>query len=458
VNGSPHFYGMNAWMPYKIGPSDVYYGKLVTDPDDPIWDTITASNVGIMRYGGRGVDHHANPQYQETLDQYVNMAVAMENNGIEPVLQVPVFGLYSASQAADIVRYVNFDSNGNRLARAVTYWVIGNEPNLCCNSSFGYGGDGSTVGEVATNIKNFASAMKAVDPNIKTIGPEVAWYDTNILNGLTTCPGTNDVFGGDANGTYLDIISFHTYPFDGGEAANDPNIRQTIIDELMSSGGFNADLTDLNNRVNACNSYHNRTSNPVKIAVTEANINYEGNYDAAADNIYGYWAKSFLGGQFWAEMMAIAQKQGVDFMTFWSVVEGSGLSYLASDGVTKRPTYYHFQMMAKYFLGAPANTTDTQANVKAFAAKDTNQIAVLIMNQNQGSTSMDYTVRLDTGTVSGTRPLKVSVDAGVAVEYTNTIAPESTVVLVFNSSGTLTKRVEYRLSGEADHDLPPHEY
>jgi hypothetical protein len=46
----------------------------------------------------------------------------------------------------------------------------------------------------------------------------------------------------------------------------------------------------------------------------------------------------------------------------------------------------------------------------------------------------------------------------VAVEYTNTIAPESTVILVFNSSGTLTKRVEYRLSGEADHDLPPHEY
>ena len=130
VSGTPistHFAGINAWMPYQIG-SHKYNGKLETK-----WADVQASGVQIMRYGGNGVDHYANPLWvdpsdstKSTLNQYVILVDAMKAKGIEPVLQVPVYGsTYSASQAADIVRYVNITNS-----RAVKYWIIGNEPDL----------------------------------------------------------------------------------------------------------------------------------------------------------------------------------------------------------------------------------------------------------------------------------------------------------------------------------------
>ena len=76
------------------------------------------------------------------------------------------------------------------------------------------------------------------------------------------------------------------------------------------------------------------------------------------------------------------------------------------------------------------------------------------MNQDQTS-SFNYTVRLDTGTVSGANPLKINVDAGVAAEYSDTLATESSVVLIFDTSGALRKKIEYKLHGHADSNLPP---
>lgn len=444
---SPYFAGNNAWMPHQIG-THVFYGSLTTNPNDTIWTNIDNSGVAIMRYGGHGVDEYANAIYSETLDQYVDMVDAMRAKGIEPVLQVPVLGTtYNASHAADIVRHVNF-VNGVRQSRAVTYWIIGNEPNL---QNAGYGTNGYTVSQIATYLKSFSSAMKAVDPAIKIIGPETAWYDPAILEGLTTYNGTNDITGTDSNGRYyVDYLSFHYYPFDGTQGSPD---RPEILGKLLEAYGFDARLAELKARLASCNTSRGRTgSNALKMAVTEANINYTNN---STDDLYGYGTKSFLGGQFWAEMMGIAMQRGVDFVTFWSTIEGSnGTSYISSDGATKYPAYYHFQMMAQNFRGSSVAASDTQASVKTFGSIASDQIAVMIMNQHQSS-SFDYTVRLNTGTVSGTRPLKISVDAGVAVESNGTIATESSIVLIFNTAGTLTKKIEYKLYGNANSGAAP---
>ncbi|HET9234008.1 MAG TPA: fibronectin type III domain-containing protein, partial [Candidatus Eisenbacteria bacterium] len=106
---SPYIAGINAWMPYQIG-SHKYYGKLESK-----WGEVQASGARIMRYGGNGVDHWADPTWvdpsdpgKSTLNQYLTLVDEMRNRGIEPVLQVPVYGsTYSASQAADIVRHIN---------------------------------------------------------------------------------------------------------------------------------------------------------------------------------------------------------------------------------------------------------------------------------------------------------------------------------------------------------------
>jgi len=442
---SPHFYGVNAWMPYQIG-SHKYYGKL-----DIKWAEVQASGAQIMRYGGNGPDHWADPSWvdpsdstKSTLNQYLALVDEMRSRGIEPVLQVPVYGgAYSASQAADIVEFINVTNS-----RAVKYWIIGNEPDL---SSSPYVHP-TTASTIAAYFKPFASAMKAVDPSIKIIGPEITWYNDTIINGLTSCDGgSDDITGTDGSGhAYVDILSFHTY-----NGFNGTQTRSQVLTSLTQSGGFNDDLTTLKGRLNTCNSYHSRSgSNALLMAITEANVNYQ---NSSTDSLTGVGATSFVGGQWWAEFLGIAMRQGVDFVTFWSTIEGdvlaNELGYLGADG-TKRPSYYHFQMMAQNFRGNAVAVTDTQTNVKAFAAGDVDQIAVLIMNQEQ-STNYNYTVRLNTGTVSGSNPLKVSVDAGLAVESTGTIASESTLVLIFDSAGTLKKKLEYKLYGNANSGLPP---
>jgi hypothetical protein len=438
---NPDFAGINAWMPYQIG-AHKYYGKLELK-----WADVQASGARTMRYGGNGVDHHADPTWvdpsdpaKSTLSQYLALVDEMRNRGIEPVLQVPVYGsTYSASQAADIVRYVNV-TNG----RAVKYWIIGNEPDL---DGGGYGSQGyTTAAQVAGYVKPFASAMKAVDPTIKIIAPETTWYDTSILDGLTSCDGSNDdITGADPNGRYyVDILSFHLYNGFGGSQT-----RSQVISTLKSTGGFDDDLADLNGRLEDC---HGRTGeDALQVAITEANVNYQ---NPSGDSLTGVGAKSFLGGQYWAEVMGIAMQRGVAFVTFWSTIEGNELGYLSGDGTTKRPSYYHFQMMAQNFRGSSVTATDNQTNVKAFGAQDSDQIVVMIMNQDQSS-SFNYTVRLDTGTVSGTNPLKINVDAGVAVEYSGTLATESSLLLVFDASGTIKKKIEYKLYGHADSNLPP---
>ena len=441
---STHFAGINAWMPYQIG-SHKYYGKL-----DTKWTEVQASGVRIMRYGGHGVDVHANPILGATMDQYVALVDTMKSKGIEPVLQVPVYGsTYSASQAADIVRHVNI-TNG----RGVKYWIIGNEPNL---SGGGYGY--TTAEPVAGYIKSFSSAMKAVDPTIKIIGPETAGYHSTIINGLTSCTGNSvtdadSVMGKDSNDNYyVDIVSFHIYGFGGTQT------RSQVIAKLMETGGFNADLSSLKARLATCNSLHGRTgSNALKMAVTEANVNHT--QPSQQDGISGVGSGSFIGGQFWAELMGIAMQQGVDFVNFWSTIEGGGTywesenGYFSGDGATIRPSYYHFQMMAQNFRGNSVTATDNQANIKTFGAQDGDQIAVMIMNQDQSS-SFYYTVRLNTGTVSGTNPLKINIDAGVAVEYTDSISTESSIVLIFDTAGAIKKKIEYKLNGHANSNLPP---
>jgi hypothetical protein len=325
----------------------------------------------------------------------------------------------------------------------VKYWVIGNEPNL---SGGGY--SYTTAAQVAAYFKPFASAMKAVDPTIKIIGPETAWYDATIINGLTSCDGgADDITGADGSGNYyVDILSFHIYPFSGAQT------RSQVISKLMETNGFNDELGTLKSRLEACDSYHGRTAgNVLQMAVTEANVDYA---NPSGDSVTGLGAESFIGGQFWAELMGIAMQRGVDFVTFWSTIEGSELGYISGNGVTKRPSYYHFQMVSQNFQGSSVTATDNQANVKTLGAVDTDQIAVMIMNQELSS-SFNYTVRLDTGTVSGTNALKINVDASVAAEYSGTISSQSSLVLIFSPSGVLQRKIEYKLVGNADSGLPP---
>jgi len=52
------------------------------------------------------------------------------------------------------------------------------------------------------------------------------------------------------------------------------------------------------------------------------------------------------------------------------------------------------------------------------------------MNQDL-TNNFHYTVRLNTSTVTGGNPLKININAGLAIEYNDVISNQSTVLLTF---------------------------
>lgn len=425
---SAHFFGENAWMPHQIG-NTLLYGKL-----DRHWEDIKQSNAQLVRYGGIAGDKD-----MPTNEQYIAIIDSIRANGMEPIIQVPFDNYrYTAQQAAGIVNYLNVVKGKN-----IKFWAIGNEPDLAYSFT--------TSAQVAAYIKPFASAMKNVDPSIKIMGPECAWYNAGIINGLTTPNGPDDITGKDGAGRYyLDIISFHSYPFNGTQT------REQVVSKLTASGSFQDNLTTLNTRVSACNTAHGRTgAAALKTAVTEANISYQ---NANGDNLQSVGANSFIGGQFIAEMLGIGMKSGLDFMTLWSVTEGNGITtnigYIDPTTGVKKPAYHHFKMMAENFKGEVANCVSSDASVKSFGSKNAQQVSVMIMNENLTGTS-NFTVRLNNEGISGSNNLKINVNAGIAAEYTGTISNQSSVLLTFNSQGSIVRMQEYSLAGHAVANLAP---
>jgi hypothetical protein len=435
---SPRLFGVNAWMSDTIGdynncidPPCLRRGKVHKQ-----WKKIQDSKATFVRYGGIGPDKNMPTRYQ-----YIRMIDSIRAKGMEPLIQVPYYnGRYTAAQAADIVNYVN-----NVMHRDVKYWIIGNEPNLIYNYTTG--------AQVAAYIKPFATAMKLKDPSIKIVGPEFASFKQTMTNELTTPGGAYDITGKDANGNYyIDVFTFHTYPMHDGLSP-----RSALLTKLTAAGSYQDDISYLANRLSACNTYHNRTgTNKVTMGITEINVNYT---NAPTDDLYGVGANSFIGAQFVAEMYGIGMKKGVDFINLWSVVEGGNsvednCGYIDPSTGNKKPLYYHFQMMAGNMKGSNANVVSNKANVKAFASKSTQQIAVMIMNEEL-TTNYNYAIRLDNSTVTGTEALKLQVDANVLVQHTGTIKPQSSIMLIFGVDGTLLKKIEYDIYTHAANNLPP---
>lgn len=424
----PNFFGQNAWMPDTIG-STLLGGKLHKN-----WGKVKDSKTSIIRFGGIAPDRDMPTKFQ-----YIKMIDSVRAKGMEPIIQVSFHKWkYTAAQAAEMVQYINGTKGKN-----VKYWIIGNEPDL----EYAY----TNSSQVAAYIKPFASAMKAADPSILIIGPETAWYNQGIINGLTTPNGPDDITGKDANGRYyVDIISFHSYPFNGSQT------RSQVISKLSEPGGLNDNLATLNARLATCNSAHGRSGNAaLKTAVTECNINYK---NSASDNLNGLGVNSFVGAQFIAEMLSVGMKNGVSTMNLWSVVEGNNqelnIGYIDAVTGNKKPAYYHYKMVAENFKGTFIGGSTNQANVKAFGSNNGQNITVMVMNQEL-TNNYNLTVRLNGSAVGGANPLKINVNAGVNVEYNDVVPAQGTILLTFNAQGGLIKKTEYSLGQHAVSNLAP---
>ena len=428
---SPYLAGQNAWLPTALG-SQVYNGLL-----DRLWPVVRQSKVQMIRIGGNGVNSNL-----VTNAQYIALIDSVRGIGAEPMVQVSEGrGRFTAAQAAAVVRYVNIT-----MGRNIRYWIIGNEPDL--NNS----AHPTPVGAAGTAayIKAFASAMKAVDPTILTVGPENATYTSGYFPSLLG--GANDITGTDANGRYyLDVVSFHSYPFSGTQTrAGVVGAAQTLTNNVTALLALMANA----------NALHNRTgTNALRWALTEFNIDYA---NPAANTVEGVGVHSFLNGQYWAEVFGVGMKYEAVSMQPWSIHEGSGnrgtgdLGYLDGSTVATikpRSAFWHEMLVAENLRGTNLNATDNQGLVKVLSSTDNGTTAVMLLNESE-ATDYDFTVQLDGGTVPGAAALKVNVPAGINRSYNDKIYAQSTLVLLFDAQGALTRKIVYSLQ-HAQQTLPP---
>jgi hypothetical protein len=187
---SPYLIGTNAWLPPWMG------GQI-----NSLWDELEDAGFQLIRIGGNGAQD-ANAYTHQRIGSLIEQIRA---TGAEVILQVP--RTHSAAQTTALIDYVNGTRGLN-----VRFWSIGNEPNL--NSAHS---TAIPVADVAAYIRRIASALKAYDPTIKTIGPTTAWFDTSYINPLLVNAGPNNVAGADDNGNYyLDIFSWNQYQITSG--------------------------------------------------------------------------------------------------------------------------------------------------------------------------------------------------------------------------------------------------
>jgi hypothetical protein len=416
---SNYLMGQNAWLPKGTYGGATYNGQL-----NVLWPTIKASGVKMIRIGGSWAEGAMLPG-----DKVVDLIDSIRKIGAEPMVQVATNrGNISPTLAANLVEYVNTTS-----ARHVKYWIIGNEPDI--------GSTTTNAANVATYIKSFSSAMKAKDPSILIVGPECAYYNSNYYPSLIG--GSNDITGKDGNGNYyVDVVSFHTYPFNGTQT------RAQVVAGGQNLGNNVDNLIGLMNNANILN---NRTgTNKLKWAITEFNVDY---INPSSNTVAGVGVHSFLNGQFWADAFNVGMTRGAVTITPWSVQEGGGgrgtgdLGYLDGSGTTLKPrsSYYHEKMLSENINGNYIQSNNNQSLVTTIGAIRNDTVSVMLVNKSD-VTNYDYALQLSEQPVTDPATMKINLFADINVLYKDNIDAQTTIVLVFNKTGDLIKKIVYGIT------------
>ncbi|MFL5752043.1 MAG: T9SS type A sorting domain-containing protein [Bacteroidia bacterium] len=434
------FFAQNAWMPDTIGDCGAnchFGGKL-----DSNWTNVQQSKVKLMRFGGKSVDKR-NP----AVEQYLSMVDSMRAHDMEPILQVPYSdNLYGSGNAVDIVRYINVTN-----ARNVKYWIIGNEPDRYANFN--------TASQISAYIKAFSIAMRRVDPSIKIIGPGLSYITTNTsdnqykrmdtllrYSGPDTVksitgiiPSGHSVASGKP---YIDYFSYHMYNYKGDTAAS----RPWAISRL--TGTDSARMGWLKRRLDLCNANLGwRANYPLKPVITEANLcYYAADTLTPGDTLTDLKASGFYAGQHWCETMALGMVKGLEWINFWSVMEGNGGGYMSnSSSPAKKSTYQHIQKMGQWFRDSIFIAHTTRSTLKAYAAKAGGYIAVLVLNEADTATP-DQKYKLSLNNISGDT---IDFNMHISATYRDTIKASSSTLLLFSCTGNIARKYRYELADTA---------
>ncbi len=338
--------------PYIFGSN---YGPWTAVPAGKMGDALN-SHVTVLRFpGGEWGDQNDLQKYQ--LDLFMDLLNKMHSI---PTISVRLLN-GTPQAAAQLVHYANIE-----MGYKVRYWSIGNEPDLYENRP---NVDYDTI-QFNQEWQAIALAMKAVDPTIQLLGPELSGsYTSNF----STNP--KDTAGRDwmteflkANSDLVDIVTYHRYPFPIARTANN-----ATADEMRQ------DLPEWTRTVQYLHQLiQETTGKDLRIGVTEAS----GYYNPAVQGLTT--PDSLFHAIWWADVLGQMVDENVFMVNQWDFTTASGQNggwgLLSIGGV--RPEYYDYQLYS-LFGTERVYAASGVAGVSVYSAKrNDGTLTVLIVNMS----------------------------------------------------------------------------
>ncbi|MFY0650697.1 MAG: hypothetical protein JXQ96_01625 [Cyclobacteriaceae bacterium] len=403
---------------------------------DVIFPLVRESGVKIIRIGGIGYDHDLSRRSNEEIETWID---DIKGAGAEPMLQVSRFA--DVNDAVRWVKYFNVETK-NR----IQYWNIGNEPNIHRPPG---------IEAVYDYVVKYARAMKEVDPTITIFVPDDAGYKRDGY--VRLCGGDLDITGEKIGDTYLiDGFSWHLYAFWYDYA------RRHVMDRVQLT--YRPIAQDLRKLMAAADAKHNRQGDQkLKWGIGEFNINV--NIDVDSDSVKyktteGVGHQSFLSGQFYAELFGMCMEEEAYYAATWNIHEKGNrytndFGYLDGpmDNPTPRSNYWHMWMLAHNFSGEYCQGTSNQAWVKSFGCRDDKGYRVMLINM-YNNRDFEFSLRLDDQSASQDKALAININADSDTEHFDQIPNQTTVLLSFDNSGKLIKKISYDIQHALDTKEP----
>ncbi|MGD1993437.1 MAG: hypothetical protein PVI59_09610 [Anaerolineae bacterium] len=343
---SPFVYGTN-YGPWSVVPFDLQ-------------PQAEAAGITFLRFpgGNWGDQHNLRPFH---IDPFIELAQQM---GAEPSISVRLEG-GTAEAAAEIVRYVNVEQD-----YGVRYWSIGNEPSLY---------DEYDVERYNTEWRAFAEAMRAVDPDILLVGPDIHQYSTSFA----TDP--KDSAGNDwlreflvANGDLVDVVSIHRYPF----PASMSDAATTIDDLRANSREWDEIIPHLRDVI------HEATGRDLPVAVTEVNTHWSSAVGGEAT------PDSFYAAIWWGDVLGRLIRQRVEIVAHFTLHSNNSIGGWGLLGRSEiRPAYHVYQLYQRFGSELVYASSD-EADLSIYAAlRDDGALTLVAINL--GPEERTYPLRVE---------------------------------------------------------------
>ncbi len=351
-------------------------------PDDGEWSFSPTDSAARFDYR-----HAYKP---EMIDSYAAFAAEL---GAETIVQVNICD-GNPDMWADLVSYTNIENNYD-----FRYWELGDKIDQNdCLSVFQY----------AERFAEYASAMKAVDPNISIIGPSptqpqrVRWLETLATHPLAQPDALSfqwyqllewtdnryafayEIGSADA------LLNYNTEAGDGcwiGFGCDTGSIDPEELDRISFRRGV----------VGAMSEALSRIDDDIEVAVTEFGV-----HGSQPENpING----NHIGAIWLADVIARWAYAGADILAYNSMESGSSgkghaTGVMGIDGanaVDVRPTYYTQWLYANHFgdVLVESSTSDEEQKIVVWASRDSSDPNVLkLMLINLSEDRADASVQL----------------------------------------------------------------